>query len=148
MSTVSADSLALRELGVLKRLAQSEHEGREIAKRAAVAMTAQESAAHLLDLRRTRVEPLADPRASWSGARDVAEVRALLKNTHVCIVECRPRGAQPHLSLASRSDRWKWEGPERAYVPQDVCRWRDPEHRAALTARARERAAIKPWVYR
>lgn len=91
-------------------------------------------AMHLYDHLRTRITPGADPRAEWAGGDDAkwgTPDPSLERVTASGPVMCG-------VSSIFRSDAWL------RYVPEDVVRWRDPEHRAALTARAREYASHLP----
>lgn len=83
---------------------------------------------HVADWMRTRIEPGADPR--------VERVGGLVFWPHETGPRDRPYGV---LVLAPFS-----RGSDYRYVPEDVRRWRDPRHRAALTQRARAHAAIVP----
>lgn len=93
---------------------------------------------HVADWMRTRVTPGADPRAEcepfdWrmtrylltQRPRAIAEIRGDDGRVR-CVVMDNPR---------ARVDR---------VVPEDVARWRDPKHRAAMTERAREYASHLP----
>ena len=101
-------------------------------------LNAVDVAQHLADWMRTRITPGADPRAEcepfdWRMARylltqrprAIAEVRGDDGRVR-CVVMDNPR---------ARVDR---------VVPEDVARWRDPKHRAAMTERAREYASHLP----
>lgn len=79
------------------------------------------------------IRPGADPRAQWAiGWID----RGLSLDDSARVFEAgdRARPVPVTVITASRRDYYR-------YVPFDVVRWRDPEHRAELTRRARELAA-------
>ena len=125
---------------------------------------------HLLDWLRTRIKPGADPRAEWS-RRDGPWKSRLFAHPDDTGIEQRPprdvrkftREQRDTLRRLGRNyRRWsvfeqpselggitwaveQWCVRTRAtYVPRDVSRWRDPEHREALKRRARARAALVP----
>jgi hypothetical protein len=90
---------------------------------------------HLLDWMRTRIEPGADPRRSWSPERGrtprpMFEARAI-----GTVLPCYGSLESIHRIFVPAAIR---------YVPEDVARWRDPDHRAALIARAHAHAALVP----
>lgn len=108
-----------------------------IVSRALAPMTLDDAAAHREDLIRTRIEPGADPRVPACGTN----WRALW----YFVSKGRAIAEEP----AANGTVWfdappVWSARTDRYVPVDVLRWRDPEHRAALTARARAHAAIIP----
>lgn len=101
---------------------------------------------HMADFRQTYVKPGADPRAKWSGSLTKTDPTIYRDEPHTpkwCEV-----GPSDRPDLAWINGPWNalgWRLSSRArYVPLDVCRWRDPDHRAALTARARAHAALVP----
>lgn len=117
---------------------------------ASVRMTDAEALAHARDLGRTRIEPGADPRAEWVGKADV-RAHWRLSDTGRVLRDPRmfPRFYAefgeydaPVFDTLRESARTR-PGVSR-YVPFDVARWRDPEHRAAMVERARAYAALQP----
>lgn len=104
---------------------------------------------HVADFDRTRIVPGADPRVEWDEhSREQQFYRPeytepqWYESAHEAprsayILRSAPRG---HL----RQNVYRSDGARLRYVPLDVCRWRDPEHRLALTARARAHAALVP----
>jgi hypothetical protein len=101
---------------------------------------------HLLDWMRTRIKPGADPRSKWSGSLTKTDPTIYRDEPHTpkwCEV-----GPSDRPDLAWINGPWNalgWRLSSRArYVPLDVCRWRDPEHREALKRRARAHAALVP----
>ena len=92
----------------------------EIVEHAPVRMSARDALDHLADLLRTRITPGADPRVPWERSHGFGQfetgTRAL------------PRAVS--IITASRTDGYR-------YVPEDVRRWRNSAHRAALAERAR-----------
>lgn len=103
--------------------AEREAEVAAIMDRASVRMTEHEARAHHDDMLSTFIIPGADPRVPWERSHGLGQfetgTRAL------------PRAVG--IITASRTDSYR-------YVPEDVQRWRDPEHRAAMTERARKYA--------
>lgn len=101
------------------------------------------------DFVRTRIVPGANPRAQWKDEQEVADARSFLEKDRCAVIEFYDDEAKA-LSVALVSYTWGWRfvcapmGGNHHYVPVDVCRWRDPEHREALTKRAREYAAFLP----
>jgi len=143
MSAFGSDPEAMRRHGERFESATA------IRDRALCAMTEVEALAHAKDLLRTRIEPGADPRAGWNplDARvfelwrldDAGQVqRSPQRHRRFCIEIVTSAPAPVFDTL-----RWDEALPSRKlcrYVPCDVCRWRDPEHRAAMTERARKYA--------
>lgn len=74
------------------------------------------------------IRPGADPRAQWR--------EPIAPEASPLVFEAGDRASPGPVTIltASRRDYYR-------YVPIDVVRWRDPEHRAELTRRARELAA-------
>lgn len=92
---------------------------------------------HVADWMRTRIEPGADPRVPACGTN----WRALW----YFVSKGRAIAEEP----AANGTVWfdappVWSARTDRYVPVDVLRWREPEHRAALIARARAHAALVP----
>ncbi len=120
---------------------------------------------HLADYEATRIEPGADPRATWeeheslrelpdgtrdpsySGSHRHAGAPWRRRMRLVFVERVRADGAlvAGWDSMGRQADKI---GRSDVYVPFDVVRWRRSEHRAELTRRAREHAAIRPGVYR
>ena len=101
---------------------------------------------HFADFDRTRIKPGADPRSKWSGSLMKTDPTIYRDEPHTpkwCEV-----GPSDRPDLAWINGPWNalgWRLSSRArYVPLDVCRWRDPEHREALKRRARAHAALVP----
>ncbi len=88
------------------------------------------------ELARVRIEPGADPRAEWHVSHK--DVLPLAFETGE---RDDPRRVLPLFGSADRTRGYR-------YVPEDVQRRRQRKHRAELTRRAREHAAIRPGVYR
>lgn len=141
MSAISAKALVERERAVLDRLAHSDSDMDEIARRSAVPLTEREAAIHLRDLRRTRITPGADPRVAWDTNSHKHQFyrRTPHEPEHYESTHEAPRSAyilMRERPSVVRNAAYGTRGHLR-YVPCDVCRWRDPEHRAAMTERAR-----------
>lgn len=124
-----------------------------------------------LEACRTYIEPGADPRARWDDGEHPRNTRGLSADED-------DAGYSPRWAKAYRKARLRYPRNERRslfeqndgpngglswasetyadgaryralrYVPRDVARWRDPEHRAELTRRAREYAALQPHGWR
>lgn len=116
-----------------------------IASRALVPMSADDAAIHREDMLRTRITPGADPRAEWMDSTNDAALREWRDS--IAVFETRE--ASPRLwefvdVLSPNSWLTENSPDECRYVPCDVVRWRDPEHRAALIKRASAYAALVP----
>ena len=102
---------------------------------------------HVADFKRTRIDPGADPRVAWeTGHHHYYRSRQNEPMNYESLHD-RPRSAYVHRHDPYdivRSELLVARRPSLRYVPLDVCRWRDPEHRAALIARARAHAALVP----
>lgn len=86
---------------------------------------------------RVCVPPGADPRREWTG-----HVERVSSETHVAVYEYHERNGGLSAVIGIPGQVRYWTEPKRTrYVPYDVLQWRDPEHRAELTRRARELAA-------
>ncbi len=96
---------------------------------------------HLLDWMRTRIEPGADPRQRWASQAD--ELNAL---TTRAVFQLTTFAGETVALIMDRETiiSWGWPPWRVLFVPEDVRRWRDRDHRAALIARARAHAAIIP----
>ncbi len=97
------------------------------------------------ELARVRIEPGADPRAEWQNR--TAQPNLSLWQLPVFEIGRRESPRCYFLTLFDAPDEYGRRHGRR-YVPEDVARWRDSEHRAELTRRAKEHAAIRPGVYR
>lgn len=89
---------------------------------------------HFSDFQRTRIPPGADPRAQWRRAAPVVE--NLFRE--VVFELGAPSSLTAFVAPYKRANSYVGYAK---YVPADVVRWRDPEHRAEMTRRARELAA-------
>jgi len=110
-----------------------------IVSRALAPMTLDDAAAHREDLIRTRIEPGADPRAMWSGSLMTTDPTIYRDEPHTpkwCEVGPLDRPDLAWINGAWNALGWRLSSRAR-YVPVDVLRWRDPEHRAELARRAR-----------
>lgn len=116
------------------------------------------------ELQRTRITPGADPRAQWDEGEDPRDTRGLSADENDAgYSQSRARAFRKARRRYTRSERrslfeqndgpnggLSWASETYAdgrpgslrYVPRDVARWRDPEHREALTQRARAHAAL------
>lgn len=116
---------------------------------------------HERDFERTRITPGADPRAEWN-PNDAALREIWRLDDTGRVLRYRPQSRRVYsrrvyieitvVGLPVFDTLCDGEaighGETCRYVPFDVARWRDPKHRAALTARARAHAAISPGVFR
>lgn len=101
---------------------------------------------HLADLARTRIEHGADPRMSWdsdNAARDAPDCPYPI--WEMLTDDGRASGLQGDLGDIVA---WGYSPALVRYVPHDVRRWRNSEHRAELTRRARAYAALHPMARR
>ncbi len=102
---------------------------------------------HLADYEATRIEPGADPRAGWARQAHQHPLidRDLLDSDYdgLALFERGPKTSPRPTSVVFQLRRRDFR-----YVPHDVIRWRDPEHRAALGQRARAYAALQPEAKR
>lgn len=99
--------------------------------RASVRMSERDALRHAEDMMRTSVEPGADPRAaclpfSWK------YMRSLLESRPRAVAEVR--GEDGSLRCVVMDD---WRARVDRVVPEDLARWRDPDHRQAIEVRAR-----------
>lgn len=128
------------------------------------AVSEDEMRQHVADYDRTRITPGADPRKGWSesvtprvtrvfldhddagySAKRRAQVRKLPRYQRR--LESRRNAVRySTFEIAGRHNpawtvvEYEADLPGYNYIPCDVCRWRDPAHRAELTRRAREYA--------
>lgn len=95
---------------------------------------------HVVDFQRTRIQPGADPRMQWSSPVDARDA----PTEEDPIYEISDEYGAP-LALRGSIDflagDWGYPPTSLRYVPCDVRRFRNAEHRAELTRRARELAA-------
>lgn len=92
---------------------------------------------HFADFQRTRIRPGADPRVPWVRPYRFGD----LSVGPVYEYYAAPGKPAAIIGTPRELGAWGWNQQNSRYVPIDVCRWRDPEHRAELTRRARELAA-------
>lgn len=139
MSAFGSDPEALRRHGERFEFATA------IRARALCAMTEIEAMAHAKDMLRTRVTPGADPRVGWDPSLRFSASGALYKKepNDPKWYEGAPFSAPRIAWLTAHWKALAWSLRQRdryRYVPCDVCRWRDPAHRAAMAERARRYA--------
>lgn len=114
--------------------------------RALCAMTEVEALAHAKDWLRTRITPGADPRVAWDTNSHKHQFyrRTPHEPEHYESTHEAPRSAyilMRERPSVVRNAAYGTRGHLR-YVPCDVCRWRDPEHRAAMTERVTYSRAV------
>ncbi len=112
---------------------------------------------HMADLVRTRIKPGADPRAMWANSLATSSegviemLRRHGEGLYAYEAESSPRSMPRLWSTGpelSRSVASTTRNLAQRYVPHDVRRWRDVEHRAAMAVRARAYAALQPEAKR
>lgn len=108
----------------------------QIAERASARMSIRNEMDHLADLLRTRIRPGADPRAECEPF-DWQTMRHLLARRPHAIAEVTVFDADNRIVGIRCVVMDHPLARVRCVVPEDVARWRDPKHRAALTERAR-----------
>lgn len=130
--------------------------------RASVRMTLREALDHVLDARRTRIEPGADPRASWcaasrekmagvafTGEQSKTDLRGRVRRNRLTQLPITGLVVF-ELTTSNGEHAYLNERPSGAakFVPIDVLRWRDEAYTAPIKARARNYAALQPGARR
>lgn len=99
---------------------------------------------HMADLVRTRIEPGADPRALWDSFVDEVDAASSANPVVYEIQDTNGNIAALYGDSDYLVDECGYPRARLRYVPEDVRRWRNRNHRGFVERRAREWAAVVP----